>query len=288
MAIWTKLIRCTNSSQWPYYKLLSLPNKCLSASLPVLRRCWAPTSSYCHRNISGSNNHNESPHDVLRVKANASKDEIKKAFRNLAKLHHPDLNRRLLDDDNDGVDDDNENTMARLVNAYETLMSKYSSSYLSDATDSRVALACEIYTVDELRNSPLFDVYAFRVNYSEDDDYNSNRNDDAEEGSEKIQTPTTSNEIHLDPYPVIPIDAHPQDSISDLKRFIQSKYATVWGLEDRKRDRDGLYLGWELVYRSNYDTDSNSVHAHSVLSYHLFLESYGVNDGDILHAVVRK
>lgn len=283
MVIWTKLIRCTNSSQWPH-QLQNLPNKCLSASLPVLRRCRAPTS-YCHRNI-GSTNHNESPYDVLHVKANASKEEIKKAFRALAKLHHPDLNRRLFDD-NDGVDDDNENTMARLVNAYETLMSKYSSSYLSDATDSRVALACEIYTVDELRNSPLFDVYAFRINYSEDDE--SNRDDDDEEGSEMIATPTTSHGIHLDPHPVIPIDAHPQDSISDLKRCILSKYATVWGLEDRKRDRDGLHLGWELIYKNNvFDTDSNSDNAHSVLSYHLFLESYGVNDGDILHAVVRK
>ncbi len=281
MAIWTKIIRCTNSSQWSH-QLQSLPNKCLPASLPI-RRCRAP-KSYCHRNI-GSKNHNESPYDVLHVKANASKEEIKKAFRTLAKLHHPDLNRRLFVD-NDEVDDDNENTMARLVNAYETLMSKYSASYLSDATDSRVALACEIYTVDELRNSPLFDVYAFRINYSEND--NSNRGDDDEGDSEKVQTPTTSHEIHLDPHPVIPIGVHPQDSISDLKRCIQSKYATVWGLEDRKRDRDGLYLGWELIHRSNCDTDSNSINAHSVLSYHLFLESYGINDGDILHAVVRK
>ncbi len=284
MASWTKLIRCTNSSQWSH-QLQTLPNKYICASLSVRRRrCRAPTS-YCHRNISGSNNHDESPNDVLHVKANASKEEIKKAFRTLAKLHHPDLNRRLFDDDDDGVDDYNENTMARLVNAYEALISKYSSSYLSDATDSRVALACEIYTVDELRNSPLFDVYTFRINYSEDDD-SINRGDDKEEDIEKMQTPTNSHAIHLDPHPVIPIDAHPQDSISDLKRYIQSKYANVWGLEDRRRDRDGLYLGWELIYRSNYATDSDS--AHTVLSYHLFLESYEVNDGDILHAVVRK
>lgn len=217
------------------------------------------------------------------MKANASKEEIKTAFRTLAKLHHPDLNRRLFDD-NDDVDDDNENTMARLVNAYESLMSKYSASYLSDATDSRVALACEIYTVDELRNSPLFDVYAFRINYN-DDDINS-RGDVEEGGSDTIQTPIDSHvQNRLDPHPVLPIDAHPQDSVSDLKRCIIQQYATAWGLEDRKRDRDGLYLGWELIYGNNHDTDANS---HSVLSYHLFLESYGVNNGDILHAVVRK
>ena len=218
------------------------------------------------------------------MKANASKEEIKTAFRSLAKLHHPDLNRRIFED-NDDVDDDNENTMARLVNAYESLMSKYSASYLSDATDSRVALACEIYTVDELRNSSLFDVYAFRINYNDDDDVNNGG--DAEEGdNDTIHTPTNSDgQNHLDPHPVLPIDAHPQDSVSDLKRCIIQQYATAWGLEDRKRDRDGLYLGWELIYGNNHNTDANS---HSVLSYHLFLESYGVNNGDILHAVVRK
>mmetsp|Transcript_16844 Transcript_16844/g.27526 ORF Transcript_16844/g.27526 Transcript_16844/m.27526 type:complete len:285 (+) Transcript_16844:222-1076(+) len=284
MTIWRrKLIHCTNL-QWSH-QLQSLPNNMLlPASLPT-RRCQRPTSYY-HRDIV-TKNHNESPYAVLNVKANASKEEIKKAFRTLAKLHHPDLNRRKLFDDNDEADDDNENRMARLVNAYESLMSKYSASYISDATDSRVALACEIYTIDELRNIPLFDVYAFRINYSHDDNISSG---DADEGdSDKIHTSTGSHgQNHLDPHPVLPIDAHPQDSISDLKRYIQSKFATAWGLEDRKRDRDGLYLGWELIYRSNYSTDSNSVHAHSVLSYHLFLESYGVNDGDILHAVVRK
>ena len=273
MTIWRKLIRCTNH------------NTPLFAPLPTTRRFRAPTS-YCHRYV-GSNAHNESPYAVLNVTANASKEEIKKAFRTLAKLHHPDLNRRTLFDDNGAVDDDNENTMARLVNAYESLMSKYSASYISDATDSRVALACEIYTIDELRNSPLFDVYTFRINYSDDDSSNSGAADEGDSNS--VHTSTNSYDTnHLDPHPVLPIDAHPQDSISDLKRCIQSKYATAWDLEDRKRDRDGLYLGWELIYRSNYSTNSESENAHSVLSYHLFLESYGVNDGDILHAVVRK
>lgn len=246
-----------------------------------------PTSYICLRNFS-SNYHNESPYDVLQVKANASKEEIKTAFRTLAKLHHPDLKRRSLFDDNiDEVDDYDDNTMTRLVNAYESLMSKYSASFLSDATDSRVALACEIYTVDELRNSPMFEVYTFRINYSDDDD--NNRSDD-EGDNGIIQTPTFHGQNnHLDPYPVLPISAHPQDSISDLKRYIQSKYATAWSLEGRKRDRDGLYLGWELICRNNNSSDAESANnTQRVLSYHLFLESYGINDGDILHAVVRK
>ena len=226
----------------------------------------------------GSTDNIESPYDVLQVKANASKEEIKMAYRTLAKLHHPDLNI----DSNDNIIDDN-NTMAKLVNAYETLMEKYSASYLSTATDSRVALACEIYTIEELKSSPVFDVYTFRIFYSEHDNENTtcNNNDD---DTEVIPFDDQNHNHHhqLDPHPVIPITAHPQDSISDLKRYIQSKYAAAWGLEDRRRDRDGLYLGWELVCRKK-DSEMNSV-----LSYHLFLDSYDINNGDILHSIVRK
>lgn len=281
-AVWKRLITCcANCSQWPH-QLQSLPNNIGRFAYPPKQKCRVPVTSYnCLRNF-GSNNHNESPYDVLQVKANASKDEIKAAFRTLAKLHHPDLKRRslLFNDNTDEDDDYHDNTMARLVNAYESLMSKYSASYLSsDATDSRVSLACEIYTIDELRKSPLFEVYSFRINYEHDN----NRRSDVEGNNDTIQAPPTNHHQnnHLDPFPVLPISAHPQDSISDLKRCIQSKYATAWSLEDRKRDRDGLYLGWELIC-------SSANNSHCVLSYHLFLDSYGIHDGDILHAVVRK
>ena len=200
------------------------------------------------------------------------------AFRSLAKLHHPDLNRRLFSEDNDDDMIDDNNTMTKLVNAYETLMEKYSASYLSTATDSRVALACEVYTIEELKSSPVFDVYTFRISFSEHDVNTECHNDDATE----TLSFDDQNHKQLDPHPVLPITAHPQDSISDLKRYIQSKYAAAWGLEDRRRDRDGLYLGWELVCRKN-NSDVNSV-----LSYHLFLDSYDINDGDILHSIVRK
>ncbi len=232
----------------------------------------------------GSTDNIESPYDVLQVKANASKEEIKMAFRTLAKLHHPDLNRRLFsEDNNDNIIDDN-NTMAKLLNAYETLMEKYSTSYLSSATDSRVALACEIYTIEELRSSPVFDVYTFRISYSEHDNENTECNNNYDETEIPFDDQNQNHNHHqLDPHPVMSITAHPQDSISDLKRYIQSRYAATWGLEDRKRDRDGLYLGWELVCRKKNDSDVNSV-----LSYHLFLDSYGINDGDILHSIVRK
>ena len=252
-------------------------NKCL-------RRYQAQTIRFNRYFVS--NSHDESPYAILNVKGNASKEEIKTAFRNLAKQHHPDLNRRVFDEEND-------NTMAKLVNAYETLMSKYSSTYLSDATDSRVALACEIYTVDELRDSPMFDVYSFRINFNDCDHDGSIANGgDSHKDMELIHAQNSSSgQTKLDANPILPIDVHPQDSISDLKRSIQNKYASVWGLEDRKRDRDGLYLGWELIYR-RVDSEDNesfgeSANSHSVLSYHLFLDSYGIRDGDNLYAIVK-
>ena len=259
-----------------YYDLTNITSRC-HHRMPTTINRYGSLRTFAY----GSPDNIESPYDVLQVKANASKEEIKMAFRTLAKLHHPDLNSHLFSEDsNDNIIDDN-NTMTKIVNAYETLMEKYSASYLSSATDSRVALACEIYTIEELKSSPVFDVYTFRIFYSEHDSENAECNYNYDEIEKPFDDQNHNHHHQLDPHPVIPITAHPQDSISDLKRYIQSKYAAAWGLVDRRRDRDGLYLGWELVCRKN-DGDVNSV-----LSYHLFLDSYGINDGDILHSIVR-
>merc|ERR1711924_301439 len=66
------------------------------------------------------------------------------------------------------------------------------------------------------------------------------------------------------------------DSVLDLKRILQEAYGQQWGLSDRRLDRHGLALGWEVVF------------CDSALSYHLFLHDYGVKHGDIVHAVVRR
>ena len=67
------------------------------------------------------------------------------------------------------------------------------------------------------------------------------------------------------------------DSVSDLKRQLEAAHGAAWGLEGRRRDRDGLALGWELVHRDG-----------GAMSYHLFLRDYDVQHGEILHAVVRR
>ena len=110
----------------------------------------------------------------------------------------------------------------------------------------------------------------------------------------------------LNPYPILPINVHPDDLISDLKLHIQYRYGEGWGLGSgggQRVDRDGLFLGWELLvhYNSNSgdedsdaDDDNNGYRSGNdkgygkSLSYHSFLSSYGIKEGDLVHAIVRR
>ena len=67
--------------------------------------------------------------------------------------------------EDDGGDNDDDEAMAELITAYESLMNKHNENFWTDARDSRVALACEIYTIEELRVMNMFDVYSFRVGF---------------------------------------------------------------------------------------------------------------------------
>jgi len=245
----------------------------------------------------------KSPYSILQVKVNATKEEIKSSFRKLAKLHHPDMKNQYTETDlhcqsNEG------NMMTEIINAYEFLMNKHGDdpiwNNLSDhSRDSRVALACEMYTIEELRSAYncWYDVYSFRVRYSDDGEISAHDEGNQEGGQKSCNNPIEekmpSHQRDIDAYPIISLVAHPEDSISDLKRDIQSQFASSWGLEGRRVDRDGIYLGWELVFsekgnvrelRAAQDTE----HDGNVLSYHLFLHSYNIREGDILHAVVRR
>jgi len=179
--------------------------------------------------------------------------------------------------------------------------------------------------MDELRSGSMrhvFDIYSFRLIF--DDDSSTDCDDDIYDVEIHDDATTTYNETegktvivedsgacddninnsqkhyHLDSNPIIPLRAHPDDSISDLKRHIQSNYADTWGLDGQRLDRDGLHLGWELVYCGNNNelnndfssggsgTSNNDGGDTDVLSYHLFVHSYGIRNGDVLHAVVKR
>jgi hypothetical protein len=88
------------------------------------------------------------------------------------------------------------------------------------------------------------------------------------------------------------IRAHPDDSVSDLKRQIQDFHGNDWGLMDRRLDREAIRIGWELACLSKSipmdEFDSNADEDLTVMSNHFFLKDYAVHHGQILYAIVRK
>jgi hypothetical protein len=209
-------------------------------------------------------------------------------------MHH----RR--DDDDDDYDDGvsrGDRIMAELIAAYESLANGHGDDFRTGG-DSRVAFACEAYSLNELRGMRrAFDVRSFRVGFgNRSDDDATGESDDAMDGMSALGASNRRRRYgrsgDLDPVPVLSLDVHPDDSISDLKRHIQNRYAGEWGLGigGQRVDRDGLYLGWELVYYGNDDDDDgvNGKGYGSVLSYHLFLSSYGIREGDLVHAVIER
>ena len=238
----------------------------------TLGQSFSSSSSVHAQTTTNRQRKSRSPYVVLQLKTSASVNEIKAAFRRLAKKNHPDLNPHLRQSSNGERNGKGSasyfyDPMAELIDAYNKLLDD---DFSDRVRDSRVSLDCEIYSIDELKINPMYDVYSIRILYNNSED-------------PTVPTMTASNFIARDgldfipaPEAVIEVPAHPDDSVSDLKRRIQDMYAKEWLLTGRKTDRDKLMTGWELV--------SNG----SVLSYHLFLHSYNIKCNDAIHAVVRK
>ena len=79
-----------------------------------------------------------------------------------------------------------------------------------------------------------------------------------------------------DPPESLTVTASRDDSVSDFKRSLQDAYGSTWGIMERKEDRDGVKVGWEVVHRDR------------VMSYHLFLDDYGMDHGDDVHVVIER
>ena len=71
------------------------------------------------------------------------------------------------------------------------------------------------------------------------------------------------------------VSASKYDSVADLKRDLQQRFETEWGLEGRRQDTEQVAIGWELVHDGN------------VLCPNYFLGDYSIKSGDLIHAVIR-
>ena len=205
----------------------------------------------------------KSPFSVLQIEANASKDDIKAAFRKLVKIYHPDLNPSI----NSAW---STVKMTEITEAYDLLMDE---DYSTRWGDNSVAMACEIYTLQELKASPAFQVHAIRIMYSN-------------EAKEYSSLPIIPDHQSLHSETLVQILTDPHDSVSDLKRTIQAMKYAEWGLQGRALDRDKVARGWDIGVR-NTDTDAANLDSLTVLSYHLFLHSYNIQHGDIIYAILK-
>jgi len=210
---------------------------------------------------NNNNNHNDgthhqqrrprSPYAVLNLKTSATERDIKHAFRKQAKKYHPDLNLHLSPSESLK----SQSKMAEIIEAYQQLMDD---DFLGARVgDGRVALACEMFTLEELQMDRLHDVYSLRISLEGQGDNDRDENEHGDgckdeglghgQGDAQESQSSTLKELSND-Y-IIDTMAHPDDSISDLKRQIQSKFEAEWGLGDRRMDRDQIRTGWELVCR---------------------------------------
>ena len=213
-----------------------------------------------------------SPYVVLGVATHASRAEIRTRFRELVKVHHPDLNPN--------NKEQAQKRTAELIDAHDSLLDD---DLAGRAGSSQVARDCEVFSLDELRADALHDVFGVTVHLEEHCRADVTADACASDGAVTRALPLAT---AMRPVIVTSRD----DSVSDVKRALQARFGSEWGLAGRRRDRDGVALGWELVHvrhaadgvRGDEDTDG------AVLSYHLFLHNYGVEHDDVFHAVVRR
>ena len=161
-----------------------------------------------------------------------------------------------------------ESLMSELVEAYETLMADDDDDFAARfqvGHSNKVALACELYSLEELQMDRFHDVYALCMEFhkdEEDDEEDGDINEFQCDGGGDVGT---ANAVAVTS--ILPIHAHPEDSVSDLKRQLESEYGLEWGLlttpssgasssandndndndNERRKDRDGLATGWELI-----------------------------------------
>ena len=201
----------------------------------------------------------KSPYVILNLqrRSNPSKDEIKSQFRALAKMYHPDLNPNTKS---------NAEKMIELVSAYDSLLKNECDDFeYARLGSNKLATMCELYTLQELRSRSSVSIFPIRVNFENQISSSSN----AEDNLESVSYIDDSS-LKIDH--VFPITCHSEDSIYDVKCFIMNKHSSIMF--------SGRSTTWELFFQKENGEEN------IVMSYHLFLHSYGVSDGDILYVIV--
>ena len=166
--------------------------------------------------------------------------------------------------------------MAELVEAHDALLDE---DFAGRTSDSRVAASCELFTLEELRQDSLHTVYPVRVLFPTAM-LTGNACDKPLETDARTMS-VTSRQAQL-----VTVSATEDHSVSDLKQLIEAEAAETWEISGRRPNREGSLMGWELVQEEG-ELEGGGLGT-VVLSYHLFLHDFGIEHGDILHAVVRK
>ena len=258
-----------------------------------------------------------SPYLVLGVPAHSTLPEIRRRYRELVRLHHPDS----------GGPDASTSRMADITSAYRKLTGRAGSdgggnqreegSEDLSARDSRVATAVRVAAAKGLSVESLedgdHDVFPVRVTVDEilaasappDAQTEKGPGQAGEAASTSAAAASTSNskgeaegwcsltassdvgDVVASSAPEV-VHTTSLDSVADLKRDLQGRFGERWSLAGRRRDRERLAVGWELVGDLAPRRAGSAGGGLCVLGNTFFVGDYGVRSGETLFAVVRR
>lgn len=218
------------------------------------------------------------PYQILGLPLHASLPEIKRRYRELAREMHPDANKS----------GGSSERMAALAGAYRELILGETNLAHDNRIESCI-LRCE--TIDDLKHDGIHDIIDVVLFLDQCLPVTCAKDISIQSGaiaSEKIFDNTISSSaapvettdaiLSLHPHDFSSVRYHTTslDSIADLKRGLQAEFGVRWGLDKRRRDREGLALGWEVVHDSK------------VMCNNFFLGNYEISSGDRIQVAVRR
>ena len=229
---------------------------------------------------------------ILNLTQTSTLSDVKANFRELAKRHHPDANNP-----NSSPD-----AFQSILDAYQEALEEYDDYNGFTPTSGKLAVAAEVFTVEEMEGMDGYDVHVVRVALEEAAALPGGGDGNGESSVE------TSSVVASDVFSTVPTVVHCSlyDSVSDLKRSLQSFHPPLLAIDGRKRDRDGLLIGWDVLHEGRamgphlflevrrervlqkvpcVRSPTNSEQPFPCVSLHS-PQDYGVEHGDVMHVVV--